>query len=1334
MLPCGVSEGSTEAILDYCSRHGKIEQEYIFGKDCFYFSPEDVKQDFRSTKKIFNKLGGRQYYHLVQSFESGDEKVSPELAHQLGKDFIERNEMFNDFQVYMVTHIDKNHYHNHLVINSVSDIHGKKFQMNGRDLRLWKELSNEIARENQLREIDLNNEKLTREYKRVMTKMEKELVEKDIIPWKDVIYNALLSSEKSTLEFCYENNIRDNQQIFDKFKENLLDFNVEVMRGLNQKDNTITFRLKGENEDSMMEEELKNQKKLKKIRGNKLDPHFKNRNNIVKNIEIELEIKLEQQRELEVKKEIRETLDILVKESKDNVEKIALVEQITNKEEIGFMIKEELKDCGVYYYTEDDKIFLEDRMSYSYDRNFFKYEINFFELVDEISKTVEMEWKDKPNKEQLIEMEVAKVIEVLEKIYEETKDDCVEKEIIEANLVIEVLKEKLSEHSVEILDETNDFIKVYEYSEYDDSPSFGIIKENCLNEFIPEIEKRIEEIKLENQKEIIKENIPKIQSEVDKIRTYVSSKVNEEEISDKNEIRKILENEVKENSTLRNYQLEIKESKIEFYLENAVDKIQITTFEHNKLSEKLSEEIKLTIENNRKIEAERLEKIKQDKEECDSKLNEVEKKTKEVCVVENVIEKEKIQEVFESKIEESGLEIEWKTETFIAVYRYIDENKNPMGFGRNLQIIDNIQNEVKQEIELRQNIQTAYKAVFEDSMKEEILDKELIIEKIQDKLDEMEVELSPEKFNDIDKMADKIRMEVERHILIKQEVEQKRTASRQLAQKELTKIRLDTEKEAKQEGIYNKDDIKDLLEKNIDKSDILKDYTVEIEENKVKVLKEISVGKELMTSLNSEKFTDKLSAEIQLEIESREKLENELKQPEITSEKQHEFLNKFSNLNQSDYSDYVRLEEKNEKELLDRYFKGYNSSEHVDNLRDVYEYAEFIELEKTESIGIQEYVDYRDNKEPKQSYTEYVKEQEKPILDAYEKYKEEQQNSTENKISKLDEKYKKINQQQEKLRSENKVNIKEVERIDDKRDLIEANISRLERERDSAIERLKLEDFKPDVRKLFNKDEYERQQKDLYNDTKSEIRSSYHNKISIKQDERFALRKERNDLDRSVNANNRIIRKNNSEINLLRNKHDELKKAQPMEYKEFKQNYLNEQRKIAQQKEFENKFPSLNQRDYKEYKNRLETTPKEQVEAVYKEYIENPNADVLNSIKEYEEFSQLEVQYDIEIEQYIDYRDNSDKYQSYPDYREVKEQECQYEEIKQQLEDDFSNMRSYLYDKYDYYPDRVKEELEEYMKERIEEYRDEKAIYDKLKEDFNIEQEIEQEISFGSRW
>ena len=142
--------GGTVALEKYLKQEQKTEQKLITGKDC---NANKFAKSFNMTREIYNKKGGRQHYHIIQSFKPGE--VEPGKAHKVGVDFI-NIEKLQGFQAVIITHKDKAHIHNHIIINSVSQKTGKKFRLDKACLREMKEKSNELCKEQNLSTIDFS--------------------------------------------------------------------------------------------------------------------------------------------------------------------------------------------------------------------------------------------------------------------------------------------------------------------------------------------------------------------------------------------------------------------------------------------------------------------------------------------------------------------------------------------------------------------------------------------------------------------------------------------------------------------------------------------------------------------------------------------------------------------------------------------------------------------------------------------------------------------------------------------------------------------------------------------------------------------------------------------------------------------------------------------------------------------------------------------------------------------------------------------------------------------------------------------------------------------------
>ena len=126
--------------LRYICRDDKTEnKKWVTAINC---TPETTYQEFRNTKKLFNKNDGSQYFHFVQSHPSGYD-ISPELALQIAREFAEK--AFDGFQCVIACHTDAPHIHCHFIVNSVSCEDGHKFHSNKFTLKAMRELSDEIC-------------------------------------------------------------------------------------------------------------------------------------------------------------------------------------------------------------------------------------------------------------------------------------------------------------------------------------------------------------------------------------------------------------------------------------------------------------------------------------------------------------------------------------------------------------------------------------------------------------------------------------------------------------------------------------------------------------------------------------------------------------------------------------------------------------------------------------------------------------------------------------------------------------------------------------------------------------------------------------------------------------------------------------------------------------------------------------------------------------------------------------------------------------------------------------------------------------------------------------
>ncbi|RIO22206.1 relaxase/mobilization nuclease domain-containing protein, partial [Staphylococcus saprophyticus] len=105
-----------------------------------------AKSAFKQTRALYGKEDGIQAHTVIQSFKPGE--VTPEQCNQLGLELAKK--IAPNHQVAVYTHTDKDHYHNHIVINSVDLETGKKFYNNKQALKDIRQANDEISKTHNL--------------------------------------------------------------------------------------------------------------------------------------------------------------------------------------------------------------------------------------------------------------------------------------------------------------------------------------------------------------------------------------------------------------------------------------------------------------------------------------------------------------------------------------------------------------------------------------------------------------------------------------------------------------------------------------------------------------------------------------------------------------------------------------------------------------------------------------------------------------------------------------------------------------------------------------------------------------------------------------------------------------------------------------------------------------------------------------------------------------------------------------------------------------------------------------------------------------------------------
>lgn len=140
------SKASIGRAIEYITKKEKTEDCLIYGKDC---NPHTVIDEMKITKEMWGKTDGRQYVHLVQSFDPKD-NINFNKAYELGKELINNFDKYKGHEVLMATHLDKGHVHNHFIINSVNYENGRKINTSSKELQSLKDYSNKLSMEHGL--------------------------------------------------------------------------------------------------------------------------------------------------------------------------------------------------------------------------------------------------------------------------------------------------------------------------------------------------------------------------------------------------------------------------------------------------------------------------------------------------------------------------------------------------------------------------------------------------------------------------------------------------------------------------------------------------------------------------------------------------------------------------------------------------------------------------------------------------------------------------------------------------------------------------------------------------------------------------------------------------------------------------------------------------------------------------------------------------------------------------------------------------------------------------------------------------------------------------------
>lgn len=136
-------------VLSYTLDGVKTEKQcYVSGVNV---EVTNAYEEMIATKKQYQKEKGILAFHAYQSF--APDEVTAELAHKIGIELAKQ--MWGErFEVIVSTHLDKKHFHNHFVINSVSFKNGLRYYDNKKNYKRLRLLSDELCKQYSLSVIE----------------------------------------------------------------------------------------------------------------------------------------------------------------------------------------------------------------------------------------------------------------------------------------------------------------------------------------------------------------------------------------------------------------------------------------------------------------------------------------------------------------------------------------------------------------------------------------------------------------------------------------------------------------------------------------------------------------------------------------------------------------------------------------------------------------------------------------------------------------------------------------------------------------------------------------------------------------------------------------------------------------------------------------------------------------------------------------------------------------------------------------------------------------------------------------------------------------------------
>lgn len=205
------SKRSVMSIQKYVLQERKTNSDLVRGYDV---DGMDFGEQFEQVQELYDKTDGRRYYHYILSFPKDEsERMTPEEVNDMGYTMAEDVFGKKGYQFVVVTHTDRDHLHDHIIVNSVNAENGKKLHTSAKDLQQMKHKVNVLCQRRGLEPIAKEGQKITNGEYWVEKRQEKTGIE----PWKKELRDVISLA-------------RSKAASYDEFKDILKEWDVTVTR------------------------------------------------------------------------------------------------------------------------------------------------------------------------------------------------------------------------------------------------------------------------------------------------------------------------------------------------------------------------------------------------------------------------------------------------------------------------------------------------------------------------------------------------------------------------------------------------------------------------------------------------------------------------------------------------------------------------------------------------------------------------------------------------------------------------------------------------------------------------------------------------------------------------------------------------------------------------------------------------------------------------------------------------------------------------------------------------------------------------------------------------